>query len=183
MNNTIIKTNLGKGIDGCYIPSHRFKTARISVTAYLPLEEATACPLSLACLLISNGCKKHPTPMAFSQRLDTLYGANLGTDTYKVGDMLAVRVGIIFNEDKFLPTPIFDDCTHLLFDTIFDPDVDEGGFCEGNFIREQRIQIEEIEGEINDKRTFARNRLIQKMFLSKRREHRLALYPFCLSLS
>ena len=164
MNNTIIKTELGKGIDGCYIPSHRFKTARISVTAYLPLEKATACPLSLACLLISNGCKKYPTPMEFSQRLDTLYGANLGTDTYKVGDMLAVRVGIIFAEDKFLPTPIFDDCANLLFDTIFEPDVDDGGFCQGNFIREQRIQIEEIEGEINDKRTFARNRLVEKMF-------------------
>ncbi len=164
MTNNIIKTNLGKGVDGCYIPSHRFKTARISVTAYMPLEKATACPLSLACLLISNGCKKHPTPMEFSQRLDTLYGASLGTDTYKMGDTLAVRVGIIFAEDRFLPTPVAQDCANLLFDTIFEPDVDEGGFCESNFIREKRIQIEEIEGEINDKRTFARNRLVEKMF-------------------
>ena len=164
MDNQIIKTNLGKGVDGCYVPSHRFKTARISVTAYLPLKEETAPALSLACLLLSNGCKKHPTPMEFSQRLDTLYGASLGTDTYKAGDMLAVRVGILFVEDRFLPTPLFDQCAQLLMDTIFDPAAEGGAFDKGNFAREQRIQIEEIEGEINDKRTFARNRLIAKMF-------------------
>ena len=164
MNNQIIRTNLSQGVDGCYIPSHRFKTARISVTAYMPLNKDNACALSLACLLLSNGCKKHPTPMEFSQRLDTLYGATLGTDTYKAGDMLAVRVGVIFAEDRFLPAPVFEDCANLLLDTIFEPAVDEGGFYEGNFNREKRIQIEEIESEINDKRTFARNRLTEKMF-------------------
>lgn len=164
MNNSIIRKKLQEGVDGCYIPSRRFKTARLSVTAYLPLEKATACPLSLGCLLVSNGCKSYPTPMALSRRLDTLYGASLGTDTYKVGDMLAVRVGIIFAEDRYLPTPVFKECTDLLLDTLFEPAADEGGFLEANFIREKRIQIEEIEGEINDKRTFARNRLIEKMF-------------------
>ncbi len=164
MNDRFIPKKISEGVDGCYIPSKRFKTARISVTAYMPLSAETACPLSLGCLLVSNGCQAYPTPMALSRRLDTLYGASLSTDTYKVGDMLAIRVGMVFADDRYLPTPIFDACTELLLDTLFSPAVDEGGFLEGNFLREQRIQIEEIEGEINDKRAYARQRLIETMF-------------------
>ncbi len=163
MNDQIVLKKLADGVDGCYIPSHRFKTARISVTAYLPLEKQSVAALSMLTLLISNGCARHPSPMELSRRLDTLYGASIGAGVDKLGDMLTLRAGIIFVEDKFLPDPIFSDCSQLLFDLIFDPAVDEGGFLESNFNREKRIQIEEIEGEINDKRTFARNRCVEAM--------------------
>ncbi len=160
----LIKTHeLAKGALGCYIPSSRFKTARISVTAYLPLKEEDIAAASLMAQILSNGCARFPRPLDLSRELDRLYGATLGADTDKIGDTLVWRAGIIFVQDKFLPENIFADCANLLFDTIFAPLCDEGGFDGDNFRREKRIQLEDIEGEINDKRTFARNRCLAAM--------------------
>lgn len=163
MNEKITATELADGVYGCHIPSARFKTARISVCAYLPLEQRTAAAYSLISLLISNGCAKYPAPLDLSCETDRLYGASLGADTDKLGDTLVLRTGIIFVQDKFLPENIFEQCATLLFDTLFDPAADEGGFIAENFERERRIQLEDIEGEINDKRTFARNRCVGAM--------------------
>ncbi len=163
MTNSIEARELQKGVLGCYIPSNRFKTARISVTAYLPLNKENIAAASLMAQLLSNGCKRFPKPLDMSRELDRLYGATLGADTDKMGDNLVWRTGIIFVQDKFLPENIFADCANLLFDTIFNPVVDDKGFDSDNFEREKRIQLEDIEGEINDKRTFARNRCLSAM--------------------
>ena len=163
MNEKITKTRLADGVYGCFIPSKRFKTARISVCAYMPLEQKTAAACSLISLLISNGCAEYPRPVDFSRRLDTLYGASVGADTDKLGDMLVLRAGITFVQDRFLPENIFESCSKLLLSAVFDPAADEKGFLSENFERERRIQLEDIEGEINDKRTFARNRCVQTM--------------------
>ncbi len=163
MTDPITATRLANGVYGSYIPSERFKTARISVTAYLPLREDTLAATSLISQLISSGTAKLPTPLELSRELDRLYGATVAADTDKLGDTLVLRAGIIFVEDKYLPENIFEAGAHLLFDAIFSPAVDEGGFIADNFERERRIQLEDIEGEINDKRTFARNRCIAAM--------------------
>ncbi len=163
MTDLIKMCELANGADGCYIPSSRFKTARISVTAYLPLCEENIAAASLMAQLLSNGCRRFPKPLDLSRELDRLYGATLGADTDKMGDTLVWRTGIIFIQDKYLPENIFADCANLLFDTIFNPAADQNGFDSDNFEREKRIQLEDIEGEINDKRTFSRNRCLSAM--------------------
>ena len=104
MNEKITTTRLADGVYGCFIPSKRFKTARISVCAYMPLQQKTAAACSLISLLISNGCAEYPRPVDFSRRLDTLYGASVGADTDKLGDMLVLRAGITFVQDRSLKT-------------------------------------------------------------------------------
>ena len=163
MTDFVNQTEIAKGAIGCYIPSNRFKTARISVTAYLPLNEDNIATASLMAQILSNGCARFAKPLDMSRELDRLYGATLGADTDKMGDTLVWRTGIIFVQDKFLPENIFADCARLLFDTVFAPACDGNGFDSDNFEREKRIQLEDIEGEINDKRTFARNRCLAEM--------------------
>ncbi len=163
MSDFIKTTELCEGAVGCYIPSNRFKTARISVTAYLPLTAENIANASLMSQVLSTGCKRFPHPLDMSRELDRLYGATLGADTDKVGDTLVWRTGIIFVQDKYLPENIFSDCANLLFDTVFSPFADENGFDRDSFERERRIQLEDIEGEINDKRTFSRNRCLCEM--------------------
>ena len=163
MTDSITSAKLADGVYGSYIPSDRFKTARISVSAYLPLREDTVAACSLMAQLLSSGTARFPAPLDMNRELDRLYGATLGADTDKLGDTLVWRCGIIFVEDGFLPENIFADCAKLLFDAVFSPAVDDGGFIAENFERERRIQLEDIESEINDKRTFARNRCIAAM--------------------
>lgn len=163
MNKNVKTERIADGVDYCYIKSDRFKSARISVSAYMPMREDTVAAYSLLSLLLSGGCADYPSPRDLSCRLDTLYGASMGADSTKLGDILVLRSGIIFVDDRFLPENVFGDCAELLCKMIFEPAVDEGGFLSENFEREKRIQLEDIDGIINDKRAFARNRCAEIM--------------------
>ncbi len=163
MANPITAIKRSAGVYSCYIPSERFKTARISISAYLPLREDNAAACSLIAQILSSSCARLPAPLDMSRELDRLYGATLGADADKLGDTLVWRTGIIFVEDKYLPENIFETCVGLLLDTVFNPAVDESGFISDNFERERRMQLEDIESEINDKRTYSRNRCMAAM--------------------
>ncbi len=154
-----VKTlRLADGVDGCSMITEPFKTARVSVCGYLPLEKDTVAEYSMLSLLLSNGCADFPLPRELSARLETLYGANVSFDCVKSGDRLIFTASMVFADDRFLPEPIFSDCADLLMKLLFEPAVDEGGFLEHNFLREKRIQIEYIQGKINDKRGYAISR-------------------------
>lgn len=155
MTEPIHTVRLAEGADGCTMLTAPFKTSRVSVCGYLPLEAETVAEYSMLTLLLSNGCAAYPSPRALSARLETLYGASVVFDCVKSGDRLMFLASIVFVDDRFLPEPVFDDCVDLLFQMLFCPAVDAGGFLEPNFLREQRIQIEYIESKINDKRAYA----------------------------
>ncbi len=163
MNISVKKSNLSDGVEACFIPSDRFKTSRISVCAYLPLEAETVPAYSMLALLLASGCADYPQMRMLNSKLDTLYGASADFDCSKTGNMLQLCASIVFVDDKFLPEAIFSDCADLLFKLIFEPAVDAGGFLESNFERDKRIQLEYIDSEINDKRTYARNRCVELM--------------------
>ncbi len=155
MTDPIKAVQLADGVDGCTVIAAPFKTSRVSVCGYLPLEEDSVAEYSMLSLLLSNGCADYPLPRGLNERLETLYGASVMFDCIKSGDRLLFLASIVFADDRFLPEAIFGDCVDLLMKMIFEPAVDEGGFLEHNFVREQRIQVEYIESKINDKRTYA----------------------------
>ena len=161
MNTNVKIITLADGVEACYIPSDRFKTSRISICAYLPLEAETVPAYSVLSLLLSGGCADYPQMRLLNSRLDALYGASAAVDCSKSGDMLQLCASIVFVDDRFLPETVFSDCAELLFKLIFEPAIDNGGFLEGNFERDKRIQLEYIDNEINDKRTYARNRCVE----------------------
>lgn len=155
MTDPIRAVQLADGVDGCTVIAEPFKTSRVSVCGYLPLEEDSVAEYSMLSLLLSNGCADYPLPRGLNERLETLYGASVMFDCVKSGDRLLFLASIVFADDRFLPEAIFGDCVDLLMKMIFEPAVDEGGFLEHNFVREQRIQVEYIESKINDKRGYA----------------------------
>lgn len=155
MTDPIRAVRLADGVDGCTVIAEPFKTSRVSVCGYLPLEEDSVAEYSMLSLLLSNGCADYPLPRGLNERLETLYGASVMFDCVKSGDRLLFLASIVFADDRFLPEAIFGDCVDLLMKMIFEPAVDEGGFLEHNFVREQRIQVEYIESKINDKRGYA----------------------------
>ena len=149
---------LGPHAEGVALRTPAFKTTRVAVNAYLPLEAESAAAFYLLSLLLSNGCAAYPTPQALTDRLETLYGATLAVDAIKSGDRLILAASIVFADDRFLPEPVFEDAVALLREVIFRPAVDKGGFLDANFKREQRIHLEYIRGKLNDKRSYARER-------------------------
>ena len=83
MNQTV---TLASGVQGLYIPSARFKTTRISVSFFLPLERETISANTLLPAMLTTSSAEYPDYRSLQTRLSGLYGASLGTSSGKVGD-------------------------------------------------------------------------------------------------
>ena len=151
---------LAPGVQGCLIPSARFKTTRVSLTFYLPLDAGTVSGYAMLPYLLSRSTAAYPDSRSLNARLDTLYGAAVFADADKLGDLQVLRLGISFIDDRYAPVgeAPADACSALLRDLVFAPAADEGGFLAQNFQKEQRLFLERIDGELNDKRTYAKSR-------------------------
>ncbi len=154
---------LGPGIEGCTLLAKPFKTSRVALYAYLPLERESVAAYSMLSLLLSSGCAAYPRPQDLTRRLDLLYGTAVTVDAAKSGDRLMLMASVVFADDAFLPEPVFADAVSLLRELIFRPAMDGEGFLASNFRREQRMQIEYIRGKINDKRSYVRERCAAAM--------------------
>lgn len=62
-----------------YVHSDRFKTGCFSFNLLMPLAADTAAPNALIPTVLLRGCEGYPDIQAISRRLDTLYGATVGT--------------------------------------------------------------------------------------------------------
>lgn len=152
---------LGNAAEGFSLVTPAFKTTRVAVDVYLPLEKESAPAYYLLSLLMSDGCAAYPTPRALTERMEALYGASLSVTAAKRGDSLVLAASVVFVDDRFLPEPVFEEAVALLREAVFRPALDaSGAFCEADFRREQRMHKEYILGKLNDKRGYARDRCL-----------------------
>ena len=149
---------LGPAAESFSLVTPAFKTTRIAVNAYLPLEKESAPAFYLLSLLLSDGCAAYPTPLELTGRLETLYGASLTVDAVKSGDRLILAASVVFADDRFLPESIARQAAALLREVLFRPSLEDGVFKETDFRREQRMHREYILGKLNDKRRYAREK-------------------------
>ena len=153
----IIKNEIALGVVSVYIPTARFKTARLSVEFELPLVEETASANALLPFLLTGCSKEYPTSLIISRRLDNLYGANLECSCEKRGDSQVLKMSITSIENKYSldDRNIVGECADMLISLIFNPLVENDRFDEKSFQKERRLMVEKIEGEINNKRNYA----------------------------
>lgn len=147
------------------IKDERFKTGRISVTMFLPLDSKTASVYALLPFVLTNSCRKYPDFTSLNQKLADLYGASLFSDISKIGDMQSLTVSVSFLDDKFAfnEENLSSQLTQLLCDILFDPFLENGEFKLENVEQEKRQLIELIDSEYNDKKILAKNRCEQLM--------------------
>ena len=156
---------LAPGVDGVYIHNPRFKTSRVSLFFYLPLQAGKTSARALLPYLLASGCKAYPDFASLQKKLDGLYGASLSGVADKAGDSQVLRITLSALDDRYAldGQPVSAACAELLRQLIFEPAIEQGRFDEAMFQREKRLFIERIEGEINDKRVYAKNRCIAEM--------------------
>lgn len=165
MVNEIKRFELSDGVIGNFIPTTRFKTARLSVSFYVPMREDTASAYALLPFILTGCGKEYPTSRIISQRLDNLYNAALACECTKLGDLQVLSVAITCMENKYAldGSDIVLKCANMLSSLIFNPLCDEGGFEEQNFEKEKRLMIERIDSEINNKRSYALSRCVAEI--------------------
>lgn len=156
---------ISNGVNFNVIKDERFKTGRISVTMFLPLDGKTASSYALLPFVLTNSCRKYPDFTSLNQKLADLYGASLFSDVSKIGDMQALTVSVSFLDDKFAldEENLSSQLTQLLCDILFDPLLENGAFKQENVEQERRQLIELIDSEYNDKKILAKTRCEQLM--------------------
>ena len=147
------------------VKESRFKTMRISVTAFLPLEKETAASNALMSLVMTRSCNKYPDFTVLSKKLSYLYGASLSSGFMKIGDAQALTFSISGIDDRYAldGDVISKELSDLLCDVLFDPFVKNGEFDHTECEQERRQLIDMIDSEFNEKRVYAKNKALSLM--------------------
>ena len=161
-----VLTNLLKGVDGILLKDDRFNTTLVTFNFYLPINEKTLAETALLPFVLSSCCDEYKTSVLLNRRLCALYGARLSASVSKTLDFLHIRFAISSINNEFAPgnENVVLKSAELLASLIFAPCVCNGEFLQKDLDREKRKCKERILSEINDKRSYARRRLISEMF-------------------
>ncbi len=157
---------LAQGVDGLFIKNDRFNTTLVSFNFYLPLNKDDMSLNALLPYVLTSCSDKFSTFTDLNLALNMLYGADLSVSVSKIGDAQLIKVAVAVINDEFSigHEPVIKKAADLLMELIFKPRIKDNSFIAADIEREKRKVKEHILGEINDKRRYARKRLIAEMF-------------------
>lgn len=155
---------ISKGVSICAHETQQFKSASICLNIVTDMTDISAKALLIH--LLSRTTTKYPSIFDMNRKLASLYGATITAVSTKVGEALVLKLNLNCIDDRFTlnDEKISSDCTALLCDCLFDPEVSNEAFTAENLEREKRLLCEKIEAEKDEKRIYALNQLIEKMF-------------------
>lgn len=158
-------TRLAEGVEALFLPGDSFNTTFVSFNFYMPLKKETVARNALLPELIATCSKDYPDYLKLNYRLSALYGAEVVASASKVGNCICLKFTVSSINDRFAfeNEKVMEESVELLQNLIFRPKTENDAFAEEDLKREKRKLIDRIKGELNDKRTFARNRLVSEM--------------------
>ena len=142
------------------LPEHHYRTDRLTGVFAVPIAAETAAEYAILPGILTRSCAAYPTVTALNRRLNQLYGATLQSAVMRLGGWQVLTFTISYLNKKYTldGSDLTGDCTQLLLDLLFDPAVTDGVFPADVFAQEQRCLLERLQGEMNNKRTYARQR-------------------------
>lgn len=160
------KTRLSNGVDGLFVKNTRFNTTLISFNFFLPLEKESVAVNALLPFMLTTSSKKYPDFSKLNLKLSKLYGAQLSASSEKVGDYQLLKMAVSVIGDKYTldDESLTSQACELLSELIFEPNVENGTFLDEDVEREKRKAIQHIQGEMSEKRIYAKQRLIEEMY-------------------
>lgn len=161
--NKLLKLN--NGITLQIISDSKFKTAAISVNFAMKLDAKTATINALLPYVLKRGCKDFPDTMQLNRYLDELYASKISCNISKSGDNQIISMTGVTVSDFYAKNDApFHKLIKLIYDIIFNPYLPDGKFSSSYVQREKENMKLFIEGIKNDKREYARKRLIEEMY-------------------
>lgn len=160
MNTKII----APGVKLCTHKTEQFKTSVVSFNIVTSLGE-NAGKKALLLNLLARTSKAYPTITAMNRRLAGLYGAVISPSVRKIGEAQVLSLVLVCLDDRFAlnKEKVLSEAVKLLSGCLFLPDITTDGFKEENLKREQRLLIEKLESEKDEKRIYALNTMLKEM--------------------
>ncbi len=146
-----------------HLNEHSYRTDRLTGVFAVPLAADTAAAYAILPGLLTRSCAAEPTVAALNRRLDSLYGATVQSQIYRLGGWQVLTFSIRYLNRRYTldGSDLTADCTRLLLDMLFDPMLEGEHFPADAFAQEKRCLLERLQGEMNDKRLYARQRCEQ----------------------
>ena len=159
-------TQLSNGAEGVFIKNERFNTTLVSFNFYMPLSKQTVAEYALLPFVLTTCSNRYPDFSRLNFKLSKLYGAELSASSEKVGDFQLIKIAVSVIDDRFTldNEQLCDSAIELLNQLVFEPKIQNGAFYDEDIAREKRKAIEHIQGEVSEKRTYARKRLVEEMY-------------------
>ncbi len=152
------------GFNICLMPDNRLKTAVFTVYIRLPLKKETASQNAVFPAVLTRGCKKYPETRELNIALEELFGATMSFHVEKQGAYQVISFKIKTVADCYTEgSEAFSKLISLAFEVLFNPLVTDGEFNKDYTQREKEVQLQFIDGLMNDKRKWANVRLIEEM--------------------
>ena len=146
-----------------HLTEQHYRTDRLTGLFAVPITADTAAEYAILPGLLTRSCAAYPTVASFSRRLDELYGATVQGQVMRLGGWQILSFSVSYLNRKYTldGSDLTGACTDLLLDMLFDPALEDGVFPAEAFNQEKRCLLERLQGEMNEKRTYARQRCEQ----------------------
>ena len=162
----ISRTELLPGVFLTTLRTDKFKSDCLSVNLLTQLSRKTVSANALLPRVLLRGSAFHPDMDAISAACDELYGAKIFPLVRKTGEILSLGLYAGFLADRFTPDgeQLLEPAARLLGELLLSPST-KGGLLRREYVESEKEKlIDDIRAKVNDKRSYAVDRLIQEMF-------------------
>lgn len=161
--NELKKIRIADGVTLCYIPDDKYKTVSVSMCLHRPAvrEEVTA--NSLLAGVLRSATAGYPTMKDINRHLESLYGTAYDISVSRKGGTHTISATFSVVDERIAGEDVLPDVFDMMFEFMFNPLVENGGFSEKIVNTEKKNLKESIEGLINDKRAYASVRCLEEM--------------------
>lgn len=147
------------------LENDKFKTGCLSISLLTQLDRETAAMNALIPYVLRRGSRYHTDMQALAAELDGLYGSYIEPVVRKIGEIQCVGFLASFADDKYLPdgSGVFESIANLCGEILLTP-CTKGGLLLPEYVESEKDKLLDcIRSRLNDKRSWALQRLIEQM--------------------
>jgi Peptidase M16 inactive domain. len=159
---SILKANIGKGINLYVSQMDKFKTLTINIYINNRLSNETA-KFALLPSVLKRGSLNYKTYKEITRHLEELYGATFSFSIYKKGERQIAQFRLEIADSNYIKDDITEDGVKFISDVLLNPLVANNGFDSKYVQQEKEKQKNLINSRINEKTKYAVDRCIEEM--------------------
>lgn len=160
-----VRCELIPGVWLTALRSDKFKTGCLSINLLTQLNRETAALNAVLPFVLRRGTRYHPDMETIAAELDLLYGTGIEPIVRKIGEIQCIGFYASFPDEKYLPqgSDVFEKAANFACELLLAPSTRGGLLIPAYVESEKEKLLDLIRSRVNDKRSYAKLRLIEQM--------------------
>lgn len=160
-----VRCELIPGVWLTALRSDKFKTGCLSINLLTQLNRETAALNAVLPFVLRRGTRYHPDMETIAAELDSLYGTGIEPIVRKIGEIQCIGFYASFPDERYLPqgSDVFEKAANFACELLLAPSTRGGLLIPAYVESEKEKLLDLIRSRVNDKRSYAKLRLIEQM--------------------